>query len=30
VRSMYDIYAVLITAGCFAFSVALRYVLERI
>jgi len=27
---MYDVYAVLITAGCFAFSVALRYVLERI
>jgi len=27
---MYDIYAVLISAGCFGFSYALRYVLERI
>jgi hypothetical protein len=30
VDSMYDIYAVLITAGCFGFAIALRYVLERI
>jgi len=27
---MYDVYAVLITAGCFGFSFLLRYVLERI
>jgi len=27
---MYDVYAVLITAGCFGFSYLLRYVLERI
>jgi len=27
---MQDIYAVLISVGCFGFSFALRYVLERI
>jgi len=27
---MYDVYAVLITAGCFGFTYLLRYVLERI
>jgi hypothetical protein len=30
VTFMYDIYAVLISVGCFSFMVALRYVLERI
>jgi len=27
---MYDIYAVLISAGCFGFSYLLRLVLERV
>jgi len=27
---MYDVYAVLISAGCYAFIVLLRHVLERI
>jgi hypothetical protein len=27
---MYDVYAVLISAGCYGFVVLLRYVLERI
>jgi hypothetical protein len=27
---VYDLYAVLISVGCFAFAYLLRYVLERI
>jgi hypothetical protein len=28
--SMYDVYAVLISGGCFAFAYLLRWVLERV